>query len=517
MKKTLFCRLLTVALIMAVTVCAMPAPVGVSAAPEAVAYEITDADKAWYDAGASELTVSTKGELAYLVEVAKTNNFAGKTIKLGADIVWNDGAASQFGFTLYTGTAVTDWTPIGPSASNPFQGTFDGQGHKISGIVIVSSWQNRGLFGVIKNNTIKNLTVENCYFELSKGEESYPSWAGVIASQSWGNTEMSGITVRDCYIMGDTDNSEYLGGILGCAASASGVNVYRNCSFSGVLRGRDAVGGLIGLVRNKKTVSVENCVVSAEISASEDCGGIIGRLCGCCELKNTHFFGTVTSNVPEKAAALAFLEKKDQSGAAAVDFSTTVFSNCYTVSDISPVAIAAGDNNYSAEVSYAGSETKSYTCLGTADDVTAINSMFAPLPNAGGTSAGVSLASAQNYSADGKCYARLVAGVKDLGSAKYAGFNIGILGSSGCMEVGDLYCTQVFSTLEAAGDAPQISASSINAGQLFALSFRGIPAEGAAIFVVSPFTAQNVSSKTYGNTVVAVYINGVSAFVASYR
>lgn len=52
-----------------------------------------------------------------------------------------------------------DWTPI-----NSYSGTFDGQGHTISGLYFnESSTNNVGLFGV-NNGTVQNVGVINSYF-----------------------------------------------------------------------------------------------------------------------------------------------------------------------------------------------------------------------------------------------------------------------------------------------------------------------------------------------------------------
>ncbi|MBP5270664.1 MAG: hypothetical protein ILO42_06880 [Clostridia bacterium] len=515
MKRPVLLR--TAAALTAAVLILLACPLGAfSADAETVEYEITDADKQWYDAAAPEYTISTKGELAFFAELAKTNSFAGKTVRLGADIVWNDGEADAFGFTAAPGTRLTGWNPIGPGTSNPFQGVFDGQGHTISGIYIKSNAQNMGLFGVIKNSTIRDLKLSDCYIELYKDGEPNPSWAGIVASQSWGDNIMSGIVVTNSYLLGDIAESSYLGALVGCAASASGKNEYKNCSFTGAIRGKDAVGGLIGLVRNKKTAVITNCVCDADITAATDCGGIVGRLCGNCELRNTFFLGTVTCDTAGKSAGLCYLEKKDQGGTAQVDPSTALFADCYTQSDLAPVASAPGESKYDVSAGYDGAEPAPYALLGTDADAAALAALFKPLTEVSGTQS-VYTAAAQEYTADGKRGARLVAAVRDIGQAKYAGFNISVMTSGGRLDLGNMYCTQIFGVLEERGGAATMTATSLGAGHLFALSFRGIPEEGCAIFVATPFTGTGPSSPAYGRTSVAVFINGYAVCFCDCR
>ena len=509
MKKPVLLR--TAAALTAAVLALLACPLGaVFAAAETVDCEITDADKAWYDAAAAEYTISTKGELAFFAELARTNSFAGKTVKLGADIVWNEGEADQFGFNAAPGVQLTTWNPIGPGTSNPFQGVFDGQGHTISGIYVKSNKQNMGLFGVVKNSTIRNLKLSDCYIELYKEGDPNPSWAGIVVSQSWGDNVMSGIIVNNSYILGDVAESSYLGALVGCAASASGTNEYKNCSFTGAIRGKDAVGGLIGLVRNKKTVALTNCVCDAVIMAATDCGGIIGRLCGNCELKNTHFFGSITCDAAGKSAGLCYLEKKDQGGTAQSDPSTALFTDCYTQRDLTPVASAPGESNFDVSVGFDGGEPVLYGLLGTDADAAALAGLFRPLAAEIGNQT-LYTAAAQEYTADGKRGARLVAAVKEIGQAKYAGFNVGIMTAGGKLDLGNMYCTQIFGVLEARGGAASMTAAALNAGHLFALSFKGIPEDGCAIFVAAPFTGTDPSSLTLGRTSVAVFINGSAA------
>ena len=64
-------------------------------------------------------------------------DFAGKTIKLTANINLNNEA----------------WTPIG-TAEHPFEGTFDGQGHKITGLTNKSDATSFGLFEKVKGTVV---------------------------------------------------------------------------------------------------------------------------------------------------------------------------------------------------------------------------------------------------------------------------------------------------------------------------------------------------------------------------
>ena len=56
-----------------------------------------------------------------------------------------------------------DWTPFNPNdgyVASAYAGTFDGNGHTISGLSVNATAANQGLFGVINGATIKNLKIE---------------------------------------------------------------------------------------------------------------------------------------------------------------------------------------------------------------------------------------------------------------------------------------------------------------------------------------------------------------------
>ena len=69
------------------------------------------------------------------------------------------------------GNGKNPWTPIG-SGEKPFEGTFNGNGHTVSGLAVSDNTKdNQGLFGV-NAGTIENLTVEGSVTGKDNVEES---------------------------------------------------------------------------------------------------------------------------------------------------------------------------------------------------------------------------------------------------------------------------------------------------------------------------------------------------------
>ncbi len=190
-------------------------------------------------------------------------------------------------------SAAVPWKPIGydydyASSKNPhYSGTFDGQGHTISGLYIQPGSTNKdtvndrgyhyqGLFGICRNATIKNLTV------ASSTVNALTTGMGAIAGRTEGNT-----TIENCHSSADFVRDDkvlwnYTYGFGGIVGIATGDTVIRNCSNSGYIKGLGgATGGIVG--EASYTVTVENCSNSGHVysrgivSKHAGTGGIVGR------------------------------------------------------------------------------------------------------------------------------------------------------------------------------------------------------------------------------------------------
>ena len=112
-------------------------------------YEISNAEELYWFAAL------VNGELG-----GETPN---ASAKLTADISVNSHVLDYDGTLNNNGSGFITWTPIG-NGSNLYTGTFDGQGHTISGLYFnISECHIVGLFGANKG-TIKNVGVVDSYF-----------------------------------------------------------------------------------------------------------------------------------------------------------------------------------------------------------------------------------------------------------------------------------------------------------------------------------------------------------------
>ena len=154
---------------------------------------------------------------------------------------WNEAAQNDLSLncTLTADIDLTDkeWTPIdsGFSSNDGYQGTFDGQGHSITGLAITTNstgGENAALFdGVGSNGTVKNLQLKDINCDVRKNGA-----AGGIARSNYG-------TITACSVTGDISAT---GGYVGGIASAN-IGSIIGCWFDGNLTSGLGNGGIAAL------------------------------------------------------------------------------------------------------------------------------------------------------------------------------------------------------------------------------------------------------------------------------
>lgn len=237
----------------------------------------------WYTEDGDEFIISTEEELYGLVKLSEYYDFSGQTIKLGADIVLNDGNAK-------------DWAKEAPSKRwypiDGFAGTFDGQGHSISGVYGYAVDSPMGLFANTKMNCIiKDFKVLNSYFEVD-GLKA----VGSVVSNGCGTFEK---LYSDAFV---TCNGENAGGLIGninadgTVSATAKSSKMTNCWFDGTVTMRTKTGryggGLIGRIFGG-SLTLSHCLNTGDVSAeSEESNGIyIGGIFGA--MTYTNFSGAV--------------------------------------------------------------------------------------------------------------------------------------------------------------------------------------------------------------------------------
>ncbi len=206
----------------------------------------TDASWGSNYAESNEFYISTAAQLAQFAYMVNNSSkqFAGKTVRLIADI---DLSAHY-------------WVPIGYKEARAFAGTFDGQGHTVSGTCFTSAGSFPtsgnvfcGIFGVnAAGGIVKNINVASSTFE------AVYNVGGVVAYNKG--------TVERCYVgsdvivrstaAGNSNQAIRFAGIV-----ASNLGTVRGCVSDANLsdhkgKGRNYIGGIVG----HNFGGVESCV-----------------------------------------------------------------------------------------------------------------------------------------------------------------------------------------------------------------------------------------------------------------
>ena len=228
-------------------------------------------DTAWYRFAGNEYTINTIEELVGLqVLVANGRDMISKTIKLGADI--------SLTVKDKNGDAKYRWTPIGRGSPQidyrrPFRGTFDGNGHTISGVYVETVLDEAGLFGCIEGATIKNLGVTGLQV---KGQNKV---GGLVGLNRAGE-------IRNCYTTGKVEGGkDYVGGLVGYNDGGKIYDSYSKCGVSG----GDYVGGLAGISPGYPS-AITRCYSIGSVSGkTEKVGGLVGGNDGKSPIVNSYY------------------------------------------------------------------------------------------------------------------------------------------------------------------------------------------------------------------------------------
>ena len=232
-------------------------------------------DQSWYTEDASEYTLTTAAQLFGFAELSRTIDFKDVTIKLGADIVCNEGKASDWAKEA----PINIWKPIGYNeeyGGKTFLGTFDGQGHTISGLYGMTTKSMISFFGETgAGSIVKNLKIINSYFEAEKAKADSWGMVGGVVAKSWGTVD----TVYSNAIL--VNSGTVTGGIVGMmriTGKDGGECIVRNCWYDGQITANGSTGGIVGDIYGCPT-TVEHCLNTGSIStikASGNIGGLVG-------------------------------------------------------------------------------------------------------------------------------------------------------------------------------------------------------------------------------------------------
>ena len=218
-----------------------------------------------YNEESEKYEMSNAGQLYWFAEQVNSGDTSLNAV-LTTDIVVNETVLAADGSLGADPDTLRMWYPIGVrdgQGANIFKGTFDGQGHTISGLYFSndsneSNAMCAGLFGV-SAGIIQNIGLEDSYFNYY-----YAKMDGqlIVSGVAAGICEINDGQIVNCYNAGT---------ILGYGASGicvlnSDNGSIENCYNTGVIRGYGLVAGICNL----NLGSMKDCYNNSDITVMTD-------------------------------------------------------------------------------------------------------------------------------------------------------------------------------------------------------------------------------------------------------
>lgn len=279
MKKSL--HLISIRLLITIILCSLSKGVLAQDSTTETWEDLAEAPKDW-NTNSKEINISSEKELAWVAKMVNNDEDTGESNKKGFEGV-------TINLKADLNLAGHLWISIGKDNLNDefiklFKGTFDGGNFTISNMTINTVYA-AGLFGHIKNATIKNVTLTGCSIKKTVEPEIRDLrnlFIGCIAANSKSST------IQSCHVEGlikrENSEGETIGGIIGLGQES----IVTDCTFEGAITvhqsedGRKAhqgsgwIGGIVGDHVNENNIgSITNChaTITMDLEGA-DAGGI---------------------------------------------------------------------------------------------------------------------------------------------------------------------------------------------------------------------------------------------------
>lgn len=280
---------------------------------------------------------SENGLRALQAQVKAGNTYAGEYIKLANDI-----------------ELTKEWTPIGSSKDEAFGGTFDGNGHTISGMTVTeSSLGYVGLFGYTLNGVvIKNLRLEDISIDMPEAAQNVYA-AGLVGFIKNNTSGTISSVIDNCYVSGNikVNNADKITVVGGLAAFTDQRAAVTNCGTdvdidvnSGT--GRTTVGGLVAwasvraLFMNDYVLG--NVTVATDNEDFDNVGVMFGQVNGI--IYNCYAAGSIKLTASEGVAL------PTPAGLFAGNLAAATYADsCYYMADGEKSAFGTFTGSYNAE------------------------------------------------------------------------------------------------------------------------------------------------------------------------
>jgi len=240
-------------------------------------------------------------------------------------------------------SSIPNWTPIGDN-NNRFTGSYDGDGHIITGLRINTNGSYQGLFGYISGK-VENLGLIDVTITVSMYTTD-SNFVGGIAGYIG-----SGSTIQNCYVTGTISGPGKVGGIAGHNYRGT----IQDCYFIGSVTANS--NSFSGGIAGSNSGTIQNCYANGSVTGSNSfAGGITGQnYTG--TIQNCYFTGSVAGTVADTYYIGGIAGENDGSGAIIQDcYAAGSVEGTYHIGGITGINSGTIQNCYAAG-SVEGSQT----------------------------------------------------------------------------------------------------------------------------------------------------------------
>ena len=262
------------------------------------------------------------------------------------DLMYINTSATTLGgnYILMNDIVFTDddnvaFVPIG-NPSSPFTGTFDGNGHEISGMNVNVQSSNDydsvyiGLFGYVSGAQIYDLGIADSVITVSTSSSSASVYAGGIVGYANSLVMISNCHNASSISVTSPNKIAYTGGIAGYVYSGMIENCYNTGNIS-VTASLPETGGIVGEALS--AAKIENCYNTGNITATSVsqyatvAGGIAGEAISAIKIENCYNTGSVLAKTTSSNTAQA-------GGIVGFADGLITITNCYNIGNVSAVS-----------------------------------------------------------------------------------------------------------------------------------------------------------------------------------
>ena len=198
--------------------------------------------------------------------------------ELARDLDFNDPTSYANGVVNTAWTMGEGWLPIGDNStfndSTRFSGILEGNGYKITNLMIRRDIVYIGLFGYIgRSGQVRNLGIENAVADYTENSD-FDNYIGLLAGQSRGSiiaVHTSGIANG-----GDGDD-DFVGGLVGWNSGGTITACYATGNANGGDGDTDRTGGLVGISTGTITACYSTGMADGGDGNKDPVGGLVGQ------------------------------------------------------------------------------------------------------------------------------------------------------------------------------------------------------------------------------------------------